>query len=310
MIVFFGSTYQDLRQHREKVLEVLKYFSHNIEAMEYWCASTNTPLEECLSRVKQCDLYLCVIAFRYGSLANDGYSFTHKEYLLARESGKDVLVFLMDPQTPIPASFVDAGSSRNKLNAFRNDLQYNHHCAYFGTSENLAHKVEQALRDYMIDKNVITPGDIVASWTKIKSKWSAVEPEDVRVNFDETKPVLEIIDEAQKTIDAIQSLTERISNSHDSLDADMRKVLKQAGTDSAFLDTMHYWENPFINRDWEFLNIGFPNCLSHLRIHVTQIEVHYLELLAQTKMWDEKMAEQLVHARNKLEELVSIYRID
>jgi hypothetical protein len=42
-------------------------------------------------QIEECDYYVLILADRYGSLAQDGFSFTEKEYNYAKDIGKPIL---------------------------------------------------------------------------------------------------------------------------------------------------------------------------------------------------------------------------
>uniref|UniRef100_UPI001040E4CF DUF4062 domain-containing protein n=1 Tax=Protofrankia symbiont of Coriaria ruscifolia TaxID=1306542 RepID=UPI001040E4CF len=77
--------------------------------MGHFGARESKPAEYCRQRVRECDVYLAVIGFRYGSLVPDaeGVSYTELEFLEATAAGLPRLVFLLDPDAAIPRRLVD-----------------------------------------------------------------------------------------------------------------------------------------------------------------------------------------------------------
>jgi hypothetical protein len=61
-----------------------------------WLCKSERDTEDCdkPSAIESADYYVVIIADRYGSLADDGLSFTEKEYDYARSIGKPSLIFL------------------------------------------------------------------------------------------------------------------------------------------------------------------------------------------------------------------------
>jgi hypothetical protein len=54
------------------------------------------PADYCRRRVRECEIYVAVVGFRYGSLvAGEVVSFTELEFLTASEAGLPRLIFLM-----------------------------------------------------------------------------------------------------------------------------------------------------------------------------------------------------------------------
>jgi hypothetical protein len=75
--------------------------------------------------IDQCDYYVLIVGGRYGSVAQDGVSFTEKEYHYAVETGKVVIAFVLDPSaaSKLPASKVDAlPDVVARLARFKNDV--------------------------------------------------------------------------------------------------------------------------------------------------------------------------------------------
>lgn len=283
---------------------MLSQFSHSIEAMESWQAAPDAPLDHCLERVSRSDLYVCLVAFRYGSLSDEGLSFTHHEYAQARELGKDILPFLMSDSHPFPTAMTDTGAARDQVEGFREELQSNHVCSYFGSTKDLAQKLAISLRSYLIDKQIVTPADIESSWKELSEAWESVDPPDVRVAFNPDKDALALLDDATEAASRLEFLAKHIQESYDTLEADLKQLLRDLDLDITGLDRIHYWENPFINRDWEYVHMGFPNWLLDLRLLLIQIRVKHLEVVAATDKWDEAHSQQLARARNELKRLL------
>jgi Domain of unknown function (DUF4062) len=92
--VFVSSTFQDLKQCRALIREQLQRLGLDDVAMETYTAGPQRPVDRCLADVASSDLYIGVIAWRYGYIP-DGYdrSITELEYRQAISSGRDVLMF-------------------------------------------------------------------------------------------------------------------------------------------------------------------------------------------------------------------------
>ena len=108
----------------------------------------------------------------------------------------------------------------------------------------------------------------------------------------------------------IELFHEQIERSHDRLESDLIGLINRLGFDSEKLEEIFYTENPFINRDWEWITFS-PNRLTRIEFLLTQLEVRVLELMGQFKDTPSLIPEQLEAARKKLEELVeSNFNID
>jgi Domain of unknown function (DUF4062) len=91
--------------------------------MAYFAAGEGEPAEYCCAQVRQCDVYLGVIGFGYGSLVPDGggISYTELEFREATAAGLPRLVFLLDPDAPVPRRLVDVDG--RSVEAFRRRLR-------------------------------------------------------------------------------------------------------------------------------------------------------------------------------------------
>lgn len=92
--VFISSTYDDLKDERKAVEEVVIRAGDIPVGMEAFPAADDEQFEFIKSIIDSCDYYLLLIAGRYGSVASDGLSYTEKEYDYAAAKGLPVLVML------------------------------------------------------------------------------------------------------------------------------------------------------------------------------------------------------------------------
>jgi WD40 repeat protein len=101
---------------------VLKAGGRPVE-MAYFAAREGKPAEYCRSRVRACDVYLGLVGFRYGSPVPDHgqrLSHTEVEFDEASAAGLPRLVFLLDPDAPLPPRLVDV--DRRAVEGFRRRL--------------------------------------------------------------------------------------------------------------------------------------------------------------------------------------------
>lgn len=87
--------------------------------MGYFAARDEQPAEYCRERVRQCDVYLAVVGFRYGSIVpGEAVSYTELEFTEAGAAGLPRLVFLLEEGA---AGLADA--DRDAVDGFRKRLQ-------------------------------------------------------------------------------------------------------------------------------------------------------------------------------------------
>jgi tetratricopeptide (TPR) repeat protein len=92
--------------------------------MSYFAAREGRPADYCRQRVRECEVYVAVVGFRYGSLVPDEcVSYTELEFAEATAAGLPRLVFLLDDAvgTDLPDGMVDL--ERTQVEAFRDRLR-------------------------------------------------------------------------------------------------------------------------------------------------------------------------------------------
>ena len=118
--VFVSSTYADLKEERQKVLQTLMQMDCIPSGMEMFPAVDEEQLEFIKKVIDDCDYYLLIIGNRYGSTTIDGISYTEKEYDYAVEKQIKVIAFLHEK--PYEISVVKSDTNDllvSKLQAFK-----------------------------------------------------------------------------------------------------------------------------------------------------------------------------------------------
>jgi len=135
--VFVSSTYEDLREERQKVIQALLEFDCIPAGMEFFPAADESQWELIKRVIQDCDYYIVIVAGRYGSLSPKGISYTQQEYEYAVEVGKSVCAFLHADPGKIPADKTELNEeSREKLDGFR-ALCEKKMCKYWETADQL-----------------------------------------------------------------------------------------------------------------------------------------------------------------------------
>lgn len=103
---FVSSTYEDLANHRARVIATLRESGFFVDPMEDWTASSDEPKVFSRDRLKDCDLCIALIALRRGHVPEgEDRSITQLELEAAEEAQVDVLVFLLDEDSPWPHKY-------------------------------------------------------------------------------------------------------------------------------------------------------------------------------------------------------------
>jgi hypothetical protein len=135
--VYISSTYRDLKEHRKQVIDFFgkKTIKENFDllSMEGYVADDIEPAMECINDVKDCHIFILIIANRYGFIPpkdnpNEN-SVTEIEYNTALEDPqKTILAFFADETDPQFTPDNDADEAlrtkkKNKLLAFKNKVR-------------------------------------------------------------------------------------------------------------------------------------------------------------------------------------------
>jgi hypothetical protein len=118
--VFVSSTYEDLREERQEVIQALLELDCIPSGMELFPAADDDQWSLIKKVIDDCDYYMVIIGGRYGSLGPDGKSYTQMEYEYALEKGKPIVAFIHSEPGRIESSKVDkTEKGRQRLEAFR-----------------------------------------------------------------------------------------------------------------------------------------------------------------------------------------------
>src|SRR6201996_1995374 len=146
MKIYVSSTFEDLREYRAALETALRRMGHDVIGMEHYVAEGTTPLARCLTDIRSADIYIVIVAWRYGYVPQNenanpqGRSITELEYETAVQSGKSILAFLLDPTVPWSASYMDAHSEAGgaQIVRFRSLLGSTYLAGIFRSPDNLA----------------------------------------------------------------------------------------------------------------------------------------------------------------------------
>jgi formylglycine-generating enzyme required for sulfatase activity len=173
--VYVSSTFIDLEGHRAALKTALEKARYDVECMEKYTAFDQRPLDRCLADVATTDVYVLLIAHRYGyrPLENNPQrrSITQLEYEQASRHNKPRLVFTIHSDHDWKPKWIDSGEDGTDLAAFRAEVEASHGVGSFTTPDQLASLVLQALqalRPPSLDSGslrtrIYTPADL-QSW--------------------------------------------------------------------------------------------------------------------------------------------------
>ncbi len=146
--IFVSSTYSDLKEERENVINELTRVGYIAVGMEQFPATDEEQLEYIRLIIDEFDYYVVIIRGKYGSLANDGISFTEKECDYALETKKPVLAFLIKNPGKLTVDETDNDPEKaKKLNAFKTKLEERRIVKYWEDGSQLVNDIKDLIHD-------------------------------------------------------------------------------------------------------------------------------------------------------------------
>jgi hypothetical protein len=146
--VYLSSTYEDLVEHRKAVYDALRQLRLDVLSMEDYGASDERPLDRCLADVAGSDVYVGVIAWRYGFVPpGEKKAITQLEYEQAGKAQRPRLVFLTADDAPWPPNRMDP--DLDAVRRLRAQLRLDHVVAFFRTADDLAREVSVAVANLL-----------------------------------------------------------------------------------------------------------------------------------------------------------------
>ena len=118
--VFVSSTYEDLREERQEVMQALLELDCIPSGMELFPAASEDQWTLIKRVIDDCDYYIVIVGGRYGSIGKNGKSYTQMEYEYAVSKNRPVIAFLHANPDDIPAGKTEKNAeSKKRLEEFR-----------------------------------------------------------------------------------------------------------------------------------------------------------------------------------------------
>jgi hypothetical protein len=144
--IFVSSTYNDLKEARDKVIETILKMYHLPVGMEMFSADDAEQWDIIKETIIDSDYYIVIIGQRYGSLTCEGISFTEREYDFAKEQGIPILSFILNQRVPTTPEERDKEPDKiKKLEKFIEKATANKMCDFWNNNDELTTKVSVAL---------------------------------------------------------------------------------------------------------------------------------------------------------------------
>lgn len=144
--IFISSTYEDLKEERRIVQDVILSMYHFPIGMEMFSAGDEEQWEIIKDTIDSSDYYVLIVAHRYGSKTDEGISYTEKEYQYAKTKGIPVLAFIIDNEVLVKPDYMEKDpDSIEKLKLFKNDVTNGRMVQWWSSKEELSQLVTNSL---------------------------------------------------------------------------------------------------------------------------------------------------------------------
>jgi len=214
--VFVSSTYKDLTEERQEVMQALLELDCIPVGMELFPAADDDQWTLIKRLIDDCDYYILIIGGRYGSLNKDGFSYTQMEYEYAISKEIPIIGFLhKNPESiPVGKSEKEAGL-KQKLEDFKKLVQLKM-CRYWENASDLGSQVSRSLVKLIKDKP--RPGWVKATF---------LPSEDTTKEILELKKLNELLlIEIEKSKSKAPEGTENLSSGKDTIEVDFSFTAK------------------------------------------------------------------------------------
>ena len=158
LTVFVCSTFSDLSEEREGVLDAIRRLKLQHDSMEFFGARAEQPIETCLQEVRASDVLVVIVGHRYGSIVPDlGISYSEAEYTEELELKKPCLVYMRDDNVPILPRYLEHDPEKWRLlEKWKEALNSRHTIASFKDGRQLAVQVAVDLARTIQDLEDVT----------------------------------------------------------------------------------------------------------------------------------------------------------
>ncbi len=191
--IFVSSTFRDLADERQDAIRNILDLGHIPAGMELFPASDTEQLAYIKKVIDECDYYLLIMGGRYGSLDQDGVSYTEREYDYAVETGKVVIAFPHGDLASIPVGKSETGDRmRDNLEQFRLKVMTGRLVREWKTREQLEAMVlkgiVRALADYpavgWVRGDAVASEDILGQLNTVRAEKEALRIEIAKLRED------------------------------------------------------------------------------------------------------------------------------
>ncbi len=210
--VFVSSTYKDLSEERQEVMQALLELDCIPVGMELFPAADDDQWTLIKRLIDDCDYYILIVGGRYGSMNKDGISYTQMEYEYALSKEIPIIGFLHKNPGDIAVDKSEKEPALvKKLNQFKDFVQKKM-CRYWENPTDLGSQVSRSLVKLIKDK----PRD---GWVKA----TYLPDEDTTKEILELRKQIEALNiELEKAKTIAPEGTEKLSQGSDTIELEFK----------------------------------------------------------------------------------------
>ena len=144
--VFVSSTFADLKDERSNVIQTLMEMDCIPAGMELFPALDEEQFEFIKKVIDDSDYYLLIVGGRYGSISDQGFSYTEMEYDYAISQGVKVIALVHGSPEKLSVEKVEMNpEAQDKLERFRNKVTTNRLVKFWDDAKELSGLVALSL---------------------------------------------------------------------------------------------------------------------------------------------------------------------
>jgi len=184
--VFVSSTYVDLKDERSQVIQTIMEMDCIPAGMEIFPALDEEQFNFIKRVIDDCDYYIVIIGGRYGSLSEDGLSYTEKEFDYACKKNIRIIALIHENPDKIPVSKSDIEPElRQKLENFRVKVTTGRLVKFWNKAEDLpglvALSLQKTIKTYpatgWVRSNTVGNAEILSELNELRKENNKLKEE-------------------------------------------------------------------------------------------------------------------------------------
>lgn len=253
-LVFVSSTYEDLKEERSAVMQVLLENDAIPTGMELFPATHDDKWELIKEVIQQCDYYVLISAGKYGSIDKNGKSYTENEYDYAISIDKPIISFLYEKIDKLTGDKIEStDEGKKKLDEFRVKVSKDRVCRFWKNVDSLAREINSSFQALKKRKPAI-------GWVRSDQK-----------NPETSELVLQLKTTNEELEKKIMDLSK--SNELDLADGeDLHNIGFNLYESDPLGDTIRFVKTIIINASWNKLFKIMPNKIFFGEISINEYE--------------------------------------